>query len=391
MYLPEYQAKEILAQYGVAVPEGGVARSGQEAEERARGLRCEKFVIKAQIRAGGRGLAGGVKFAATPSGVRAAAEALIGTRLVTAQTGPKGEAVERVYVEAAVDDRRCVYLAFIIDERSARPSLLGARTGGITFERDAHADPAMVETLVLPADGDLGGVDLGGFLARIGIEGGAMERARALVASMVRAAFENDALLIEINPLVLLPDGRAVAVDAKMVIDDNSLYRHPELEGLVREAQLEEQDRIARENEINFVKLDGDIGLVVNGAGLGLATNDMVADAGGRPANFMDIRTTATSFQIARGVQILLDDPAVKVVLVNVHGGGMTVCDTVAEGLNFAYARATRRPPIIFRAAGQNAAWALTIMKNRRLPFEQYTDLSEAVARAVAVARGERA
>jgi succinyl-CoA synthetase beta subunit len=391
MYLSEHQAKEILAQFGVRVPEGAVAESPEEAESRARGLRCEKFAVKAQILAGGRGLAGGVKFAATPSGVRDAARDLIGTRLVTDQTGPDGEKVRRVYVEAAVDIRQSVYLALVIDERSAAPLLLGSREGGVEFERKAESDPSILAALPLPREGGLDGVDLAGFLAGIGIEGAGADSTQELLRAAARAAFANDAILLEINPLSILPDGTAVAVDAKMVIDDSALYRHPEFESIVRDSYRDEYERVARENEINFVKLQGEIGLVVNGAGLGLATNDMVADAGGRPANFMDIRTTATSFQIAKGVQLLLDDPSVKVLLVNVHGGGMTVCDTVAEGINFAYSRSPRKPPIVFRAAGQNAGYALTIMKDRRLPFVAVDDISTAVARAVALARGEAA
>ena len=390
MFLSEYQSKEILARYGVDVPEGGLARTPDEAESRARALKSQKFVVKAQILAGGRGLAGGVKFEPTPSGVRETAAALLGTRLVTDQTGPDGEVVERVYVEAAVDDRRSVYLALTIDERSAVPVLLGSREGGVEFERKARTDPGILESLSLPPDGDLSGTDLSGFLSALGIEGAAAENAGKLVAAITRAAFENDALLVEINPLAILPEGRVTAIDAKMVIDDNALYRHPEFDSMARDAYRHEYERAARENEINFVKLQGDIGVVVNGAGLGLATNDMLIDAGGNPANFMDIRTTATSFQIAKGIDVLLADPAVKVILVNVHGGGMTVCDTVAEGINFAYMRARRKPPIVFRAAGQNAAWALTIMKDRRLPFERVDGASAAVAAAVGKASGGR-
>lgn len=388
MYLPEYQAKEILARYGGRIPEGAVARSPDEAEARARALRCEKYVVKAQILAGARGPAGGVKAAATPSGVRDAAEALMAAPLVTAQTGPDGAAVERVYVEAAVDDRRSIYLALVVDEHEGVATLIGAREGGTAFERRARRDPGILETLPLPADGDLEGIDLAGFLGRLGLEGAAAGSAGELAAAAVRAGFAYDALLVEINPVAIGKTGEAVAVDAKMVIDDNALYRHPELEQLVGEAQRDPIERIARENDINFVKMPGNIGLVVNGAGLGLATHDMVFDAGGRPANFMDIRTTATSFQIARGVQILLDDPDVTVILVNIHGGGMTACDTIAEAMGFAYSRAKRRVPIVFRAAGQNAAWAASIMKDRRLPFETAPDMTAAVARAVALAGG---
>lgn len=388
MYLQEYQAKEILAQYGVRIPEGAVASTPEEAEARARQLRCEKFVVKAQISAGSRGLAGGVKFAATPSGVRDAARSLLEKRLVTEQTGPQGEPVDRVYVEAAVDERRSIYLAMVVDERKSTPMLLGAKGGGVNFERKALQDPSILDQVPLPFDGDLASVDLDGFLAGLDLEGAAAESVRALVTCALRAAFEYDAILLELNPVVITRAGEAVAVDAKMVIDANALFRHPELEAFAREAERDPVERIARENEINFVKMQGNIGLVVNGAGLGLATNDMVIDAGGKPANFMDIRTTATSFQIAKGVQILLDDPDVNVLLVNVHGGGMTVCDTVAEGITFAYSRAKRRPPIVFRAAGQNAQWAETIMKHRHLPFEPAPDMTRAIARATALAKG---
>lgn len=387
MYLSEYQAKEILAQYGVSIPEGRIAGSPDEAEACAREIRCEKYVIKAQISAGGRGMAGGIKFAATPSGVRSSAAELIGKRLVTEQTGPAGEEVEQVYVEAAVDIDRSLYAALVIDQRTALPTLLGAREGGIDFEANAGANPDILETLALSVDGALDDADVAGFLDRLGLSGDAAASVKELLAAAIRAFFATDASLVEINPLAITPDHRAIAVDAKMVIDGNALARHPELDPFVRAAPIEESERIARENEINFIKMDGDIGMVVNGAGLGLATHDMVIDAGGRPANFMDIRTTASSFQIAKVVGLLLADPSIKVILVNIHGGGMTVCDTVAEAIGFAYARSDRRPPIVYRAAGQNAPWSLSIMKDRRLPFEKFDDMTGAVARAVAVAK----
>ena len=388
MYLREYQAKEILAQYGVKIPEGAVAASPEEAEARAKSMSAQKFVVKAQIEAGGRGLAGGVKFAASPSGVREAAREMMDKRLVTEQTGSAGEAVGKVYVEAAIDDPRNLYLAMVVDERHATPTLLGAKAGGVHFERKALQDPGIVDTLPLPFEGDLAAVDLDAFVAGLGVEGAAAQSVKTLVSNALRAAFAYDAILLELNPVVITAAGEAVAVDAKMVIDANALFRHPELEAIARDIASDPLERAAREAEINFVKMEGDIGLVVNGAGLGLATTDMVIDAGGRPANFMDIRTTATSFQIAKGVRLLLEDPQVKVILVNVHGGGMTVCDTVAEAINFAYARAKRQPPIVFRAEGQNAPQALTIMRDRQLPFEHAPDMTRAVARAIAIAKG---
>lgn len=385
MYLAEYQAKELLTQYGVRTPKGALARSGAEAEERAASLGCEKFAVKAQIHAGGRGLAGGVKLAASPRAARDLAEAMLGRTLVTAQTGPAGETVDRVYVEAATDTSTAIYLALVINESDARPLLIASRDSGVAFEEAAQTRPDTVRTLALPRNGDLSDIDLPAFFSEIGLAGPATESVAAVATALMRAAFETDALLIEINPLAIDAESQAVAVDAKIVIDGAALYRHPEFESYVQEQPRDAQEQTARDNEINFVKLDGDIGVVVNGAGLGLATNDLLIEHGGQPANFMDIRTTASSFQIAKGVQILLDDPAVKVLLVNVHGGGMTVCDTIAEGVAFAYSKAARKPPIVFRAAGQNASWALTIMKDRRLPFEACDTISDAAARAVAI------
>ncbi len=387
MYLSEYRAKEILAQYGVRIPAGVMARTAAEAEEGAKTLKCQKYVVKAQINAGGRGLAGGIKFAATPSAVRDEAEAMLGKRLVTAQTGPEGEMVEKVYVEAPVDDSNSIYLGLLIDELTARPVLLASSQSGVDFEEEAHADPGILENLPLPDDGDLSKADVAGLLARVGLEGAAAESVRDLIGSVVRAAFETDAMLVEINPLAIVNGNEAVALDVKLIIDDNALYRHPEFEAFALEARLNQQEQIAHDNEINFVRMEGDIGVVVNGAGLGLATNDLITDAGGKPANFMDIRTSATSVQIARGVQMLLDDPGVRAILVNVHGGGMTVCDTVAEGISFACSRTKRRPPIVFRAAGTHADWAKSLIRDRRIPCEIVDDLPDAVGRAVALAK----
>jgi succinyl-CoA synthetase beta subunit len=390
MYLPEYQAKEVLGQFGVPIPEGGLARTPDEAEARARALSARRFAVKAQIRAGGRGRAGGVRLAATPSDVRDAATALIGSRLVTDETGPTGEVVDRVYVEAAIDDSRSVYLAVAVSEREAAITVLVSREGGVQFEDKARKNPGIVETLTLSPGDEPDAEKLAAVLVALNLEDAAANGAAEVIRRMIGAAFENDALLVEINPLAVLESGQVVAIDAKMVIDDNALYRHPSFDAMTQSAYRDEFERTAAENDINFVKLDGDIGIVANGAGLGLATNDMVIDAGGRPANFMDIRTTATSLQIARGIDVLLSDEAVKVILVNVHGGGMTVCDTVAEGISFAYMRSQRKLPIIFRAAGQNAAWALKIMQDRRLPFERVDGMTEAARRAVSAARGTR-
>ncbi len=381
MNLSEYRSKELLAQYGVPIPGGRFAASGEEAEARCREIDARKYVVKAQINAGGRGLAGGIKFAATPSAVRSEAQALLGAKLVTEQTGSTGEVVRGVYVEAAVDISESFYVALMLDPATAEPVLLASTQGGVAFEGAARKNPDIVESLALTAE-----ADIAGFLDRLGFPDA--QKAAQLVDGLREAFLKNDMTLAEINPLV--PDGAGgwLAVDAKVSLDGNALFRHPELEALIADQGLTVAERVAQENEINLVKLDGNIGVVVNGAGLGLVTNDMLVEAGGKPANFMDIRTTATSFHIAKGVELLLDDPSVKIILVNVHGGGMTVCDTVAEGIAFAYSRSKRSLPIVARFAGQSAEWAHKILKDRYLPAEEVPTIGKAVQRAVELAGG---
>ncbi|MCY4461463.1 MAG: succinyl-CoA synthetase subunit beta [Albidovulum sp.] len=388
MYLLEHQAKELIAERGVSVPGGRLADTPGKAEDIAKSLSSEKFVIKSQIAAGGRGLAGGVKFASTPREARNLAAEMLGSRLVTSQTGPEGELVDQVFVEPALLAERELYIAVVVDQRSARPTLLAARSGGNQFEKSARENPDMVKTLTLDSDGGASASEIERFLSQFGIGGEACEDAARQARICIGAFRDYEALLIEINPLIITPDQRAVAVDAKIIIDANAVPRNPLLDRLDLVDSMKPEERLARDNDVNFLMLDGNIGVVVNGAGLGLATHDMIIDHGGKPANFMDIRTTTGSFQIAKVVQMLIERRNIDVLLVNIHGGGMTVCDTVAEALNFAYSRSSRKLPIIYRAAGQNASWARSIMKDRALPFEEFDSMLAAVARAVEVARG---
>ncbi|QHQ34196.1 succinate--CoA ligase subunit beta [Algicella marina] len=383
MNLSEHRSKELLAQYGIPIPAGRFAETAQEAEARCREIDAKKYVVKAQIAAGGRGLAGGIRFAATPSAVRAEADAMIGKPLVTEQTGPVGQIVKGVYVEAAVDASQSYYVALLLDPETARPVLLASLEGGVEFEKSAANNPGIVRRLLL---GGTSVKEITSFLSDLGLPDA--EGAAGLIVKMEEAFVANDMLLAEINPLVAAPGGW-LAVDAKVSLDGNAMFRHPELEALVEDQNLSPAEKVAQENEINLVKLDGNIGVVVNGAGLGLVTNDMLTKAGGVPANFMDIRTTATSFHISRGVQLLLEDPNVTIILVNVHGGGMTVCDTVAEGIAFAYSKAQRSVPIVARFAGQSADWAHKILSDRMLPVEKAANMTNAIERAVAKATGE--
>lgn len=383
MLLAEYKSKELLAQYGLTVPAGKRARSAAEAEAACATLNARKYVVKAQIAAGGRGLAGGIKFAATPSSVHDEAERMLGKPLVTEQTTAEGETVSMVYVEAAQDLVAQHYVALTLDTETGAPLLITSAEGGVAFEEKARMDSGVVQANAL-TETDVTG-QIAQALRKIGIDDA---KAVTQIEAALTAFTENDMTLLEINPFARTKDGAWMVIDAKVALDPSAAFRHPEFEGLLADQGLSATETEAQKSNINFVGLDGSLGVIVNGAGLGLATNDMIVDAEGRPANFMDIRTTATSFDIARGVELLLRDKAVKAILLNVHGGGMTVCDTVAEGVAFAYNRNDRKLPCIARLAGVNADWGLQILKDRKVPVESFADMKDAVARAVDLAGG---
>ena len=386
MNLYEFQAKEILARHGVPIPAGHVAESAADAEARANELPGEKFAVKAQIHAGGRGIAGGVRLAATPRNVRAIAEEMIGSRLVTEQTRKDGEEIKSVYVEAAVDSEFDLFVAVLVDQATGELTIIGSKSGGVDFEKQVKLDPDIVVSLPVSLDGTFSQSDGKAFLSKLGLEGELAERCREVLSALARVFVKIDASLVEVNPLTITKDNQLLAVDAKITLDNNARFRHPEFDLMAAESVIDEVEMRAQKDEINLVRMDGNIGMVTNGAGLALATQDILMDAGGKPANFMDIRTTATSLQVARGIGLLLADPKIKVLLINVHGGGMTTCDTVVEALAFANAHADRKLPVVFRAAGQNADYARMLLKDRRIAHEPVDSISDAVKRAIALA-----
>ncbi|HEX2257667.1 MAG TPA: ADP-forming succinate--CoA ligase subunit beta [Afifellaceae bacterium] len=388
MNLHEFQAKEILARRGVPVPTGQVAWTPEEAARIARDIAGARFAVKAQILAGGRGEAAGVRLAATSDAVRGIAAEMLGAKLVTAQTGPQGRIVRRVYVEEAVAFERDIYLAVLVDRLEGRLLLIGARQGGEDIEERIARRPESLERLPLRSGTIPAADELDAFAERLGLDGPHRDQAAALCRALVEAFFELDASLIEINPLAVARHRGLVALDVKMTIDDNALFRHPDLQALRDEDESDPVELEAQRHDLNFVRMDGDIGVVVNGAGLALATHDMLVDAGGRPANFMDIRTTAMSLQIAKGIGLLLADPRVKAILVNIHGGGMTRCDTIVEAIHVARRWSGRSVPIVVRLAGQNADYARGMLADRQIPHEIAADMAEAARRAVALARG---
>jgi len=391
MRLHEFQAKSLLADYGLPCPKGAVAITAPEAESIARDLGVAPLAVKAQIHAGERGAAGGVRMAHGPAMVRSAAEALLGKKLVTAQTGEDGLTVRRVYVEAVTSSVKQIYLALVVEPALGGFALLGAAQGGEEIERREREGRLVRERMTLSVGAEPDPTELGAFLGAIGLEGAAQAKAATLVAGLRRAFIELDASLIEINPLAVTADGDLFALDVKMTLDDNALFRHRDLASLRDEDDDDRVKLTSQRDQLNFVQLDGDIGLVSNGAGLGLATLDMVKAAGGRPANFMDIRTTATSLDIAHGFALLLDNPAIKTLLVNVHGGGMQSCDTIAEGLGVALRRSGRSLPVVVRLAGLNAEFARTRFKNFGCAVIEEPDMASAAQRAVTVAASGRA
>ncbi|MDX2287698.1 MAG: ATP-grasp domain-containing protein [Hyphomicrobiaceae bacterium] len=388
MLLHEFQAKELLERFGIAIPAGRVVSSPAEAERAATRLGVPRFAVKAQVRATDRRAVGGVRFSASPSGVAATAQMLIGAAL---PVGPSGltERTQLVLVEEAIQSVRQVYLALVLDRASGGLLFLSSRAGGEGIEsRILHEPELMVATPVAFEDGQPV-ADLAAVAAGMGLSGPAAARAADVAGKMVRLACDIDATQVEINPLAVTADGTVVALDGKIVIDDNALFRHPALRAfrdVVEEEDGDPEERAADLRQLNYTVLDGSIGLVANGAGLGLVSLDLIVEAGGRPANFMDIRTTASSLDIAYGFGRVLANPAVRAILVNVHGGGMQRCDTIAEGLQVALGKSARRVPIIVRMAGNNADFALQRLRGAGAPILEAADMEAAARLAVRAA-----
>lgn len=392
MNLHEFQAKAILARRGVPIPAGQVAWTPDEAARIAGELAGARFAVKAQILAGGRGEAGGVKLADSPEQVRDVAAGMLGSKLVTAQTQAGGRSVRRVYVEQAVVCRREIYVGVLVDRDAGELVLIGAREGGGEVEALLEREPGRLQRLPLGIAQAPDETALLRFAEGLGLTDHLAEQAVRIFAALVATFVELDLSLLEINPLCVSEgEGKLLALDVKMSVDDNALFRQPELRDLRDDDEIDAQELEAQRHDLNFVRLDGDIGVVVNGAGLALATLDLLRDAGGRPANFMDIRTTAMSQQIAKGIGLLLADPRVKAILVNVHGGGMTSCDTIVDAIQIAMRWSGRKVPIVFRAAGQSADHARWAMADRRIPHENAQTIGEAVRRAVQIAGGQGA
>jgi succinyl-CoA synthetase beta subunit len=382
----EYQAKELLAQFGVPVPKGRVASTPEEARAIAQELGVPT-VIKAQIHAGGRGKGGGIKLAATPDEAFEAAKAIIGMTLVTPQTGPEGRLVRKVLVEEQTQIERELYLSVLIDSSIGKSILMASQAGGMEIEEVAASTPeAIFRVSVDPAAGfqPFEGRTLA---FKLGLSGDQLRAAVSLMSSLHRFFMAKDASLAEINPLVVTKDGRVLALDAKINFDDNAAYRHADVAAL---RDVEEEDPLevkAQEQGIqNYVKLDGNIGCVVNGAGLAMATMDAIKLAGGEPANFLDIATANDPQRVVNALAIIGSDPNVKAILINIFGG-MARVDIIAQGIIDANQKAGITLPVVARLAGTNMAEGIKLLDDSGIHVERAENLGEAAAKAVAVAK----
>ena len=383
MDIHEYQAKEILARFGVATPKGALAYSPEQAAYRAREIGGKLWVVKAQVHTGGRGKAGGVKLCRTEDEVADAADELLGKKLVTHQSGPAGKIVGRLYVEGGVAIAKELYLGFVLDRKSERVMVVASSQGGMEIEEIAAEKPdSIVKVSVEPA------VGMQAFQAReiafaLGLKPSQVQSAVNALMGCYRAFEELDATMLEINPLIVTEDDHVMALDAKMTFDDNALFRHPAVAELRDKSQEDPRETHANDRGLAYVGLAGKIGCIVNGAGLAMATMDMIKLAGGEPANFLDIGGGATPERVAKAFKLVTMDKNVEAILVNIVAG-INRCDWVAEGVVQALEKSPVGVPVIVRLAGTHVEEGRRILARSGLPIIRANTLAEAAERAVA-------
>jgi succinyl-CoA synthetase beta subunit len=394
MNIHEYQAKALLEKFGVAVPKGAVAYTPQEAEKVARGLSGPAYVVKAQIHAGGRGAGrfqdnptgkGGVRVVKSPDEAGKAAAEMLGHVLVTKQTGPKGREVKRIYVEEGCDIKRELYLGMLIDRRTSRVTVMASTEGGMEIEEVAAKTPEKILRVAIdPVTG------MQGFHARelafgLGLQNAQVAAATKFMLAMYKAFTSLDASIVEINPLVVTGSGEVLALDAKMNFDDNALFRHPDVEEMRDEAEEDPTELEAQKHQLNYVKLDGSIGCMVNGAGLAMATMDIIKLYGGSPANFLDVGGGATKERVTAAFKLILSDAHVEGILVNIFGGIMR-CDVIAEGIVAAAREVSLQVPLVVRLEGTNVKLGKKILAESGLPIlsaDNLADAAEKITKAV--------
>jgi succinyl-CoA synthetase beta subunit len=386
MNLHEYQAKKLLASYGVVVPEGRVASSAEEAVAAAEALGGKVWVVKAQVHAGGRGKAGGVKLVRDAAAVRAAASEMLGRRLVTKQTGAAGLPVERVYVEVGSDIARELYLSLTLNRERGRIAVVASQAGGMEIEEVAERTPEQILSVAVhPATG-LQPFQCKQLAFGLGLQGKQIDQFQTLTQALYRLYLERDASLIEINPLIVTGSGTLVALDAKVDIEANALFRQKDMAALRDPGQEDPTERRASEHDLNYVSLDGDIACMVNGAGLAMATMDLIKLHGGQPANFLDVGGGATAERVTAAFQLILSNPKVRAILVNIFGG-IVRCDLIAEGIINAVKKVGPSVPVVVRLEGTNADIARQKLASSGLAIIAASDLTDAARKVIAQAR----
>jgi malate-CoA ligase subunit beta len=378
----EYQAKEILTKYGVKIAEGGLAYSPDESVQRAREIDGNVWVVKAQIHSGARGKAGGIKICKTHDEVKAAAEELLGKYLITHQTGPTGKICSRVYVEAGTQIAKEIYLCFLIDRGSERVVMIGSARGGMEIEELAETDPDAIKKIYIEPS-----VGLLDFQARemafaLGLEATQLTHAVKTIRGCYRALRDLDANMLEINPLVVTGGGELIALDAKMSFDDNALFRRHDVAELRDKTQGDPREMAAGDQGLSYIGLDGDIGCVINGAGLAMATMDMIQLAGGEPANFLDVGGGASAERTEKAFRLVLADKGVKAILVNIFAG-INRCDWIAEGVVQAVNNIGIKVPLVVRLSGTNVEEGQRIIAESGLPIITAKTLAEAADKVV--------
>jgi succinyl-CoA synthetase beta subunit len=387
MKIHEYQAKAILRQYGVATPRGRACFSVEEAVEAARTLGNGPWVVKAQIHAGGRGKGGGVRLARSLEEVRAHASAMLGMRLKTHQTGPEGQTVRRLLVEEGVEIASELYLGMVVDRAAQRVALMACAEGGMEIEEVAERAPEKIHKVLIDPVQGLTQPQADSLARALAIGEASLDAARATMQGLYRAFDETDASLVEINPLVLTRSGGVVALDAKMNFDDNALFRHPDIAAL---RDLDEEDPAeveASRHGLSYIALEGDIGCLVNGAGLAMATMDIIKLYGGSPANFLDVGGGASTEKVTEAFKIMLRNARLKAILVNIFGGIMR-CDVIAEGVVAAAREVELSVPLVVRLEGTNVERGREILARSGLPIISATGMADAAQKVVAAARG---
>ncbi len=382
MNIHEYQAKQLFQKYGVAVPKGKPAFSVDEAVKAAEELGGPIWVVKAQIHAGGRGKAGGVKVVKSIDDVKATAQELLGKTLVTHQTGPEGKEVQRLYVEEGCDIARELYLGMLLDRATSRVTIMASTEGGMDIEEVAEKHPEKIFKIAIDPAYGLQGYQCREVGFALGLEGKQVNAATKFLLAMYKVFTEKDASIVEINPLVITGSGEVIALDAKVNFDSNALYRHPDILELRDESEEDPAELEASKHELNYVKLDGSIGCMVNGAGLAMATMDIIKLNGAEPANFLDVGGGATTERVTAAFKLILSDPKVKGILVNIFGGIMR-CDVIAEGVVAAAKEVSLDVPLVVRLEGTNVEKGKEILEKSGLAIVPANDLGDAACKIV--------